>query len=58
MDTHISTAIPANGLPWTQSLHTGDARMDETHKEFTDMLNEILATPQGGGFSVPSRTAL
>jgi hemerythrin-like metal-binding protein len=46
MDTHISTAIPANGLPWTQSLHTGDARMDETHKEFTDMLNEILGTPQ------------
>ena len=43
MDT---PTLPANGLPWTASLHTGDARMDETHQEFTDMLNQILATPQ------------
>lgn len=33
-------------LPWTESLLTGDARMDDTHREFTDRLNQILATPQ------------
>ncbi len=33
-------------LPWTESLLTGDARMDDTHREFTDQLNQILATPQ------------
>ena len=38
--------LPASGLPWTPSLHTGDTRMDETHQEFVDMLNQILATPQ------------
>ena len=38
--------LPAQGLPWTASLHTGNARMDETHHEFVEMLNEILATPQ------------
>ena len=42
MDTLTST----HGLPWTPSLHTGDTRMDETHHEFVDMLNRILATPQ------------
>ena len=36
----------ANGLPWTASLHTGDSRMDDTHHEFVEMLNDILATPQ------------
>lgn len=43
MDT---STLPANSLPWTQSLHTGDSRMDDTHHEFVEMLNEILATPQ------------
>lgn len=43
MDTPQQTAT---GLPWTQSLHTGDARMDDTHHEFVDMLNTLLATPQ------------
>ena len=38
--------LTANSLPWTASLHTGDSRMDETHHEFVDMLNQILATPQ------------
>ena len=33
-------------MPWTDSLHTGDARMDETHQEFVDMINQILATPE------------
>jgi hemerythrin len=40
----MNTATPP--LTWTPSLHTGDARMDDTHREFTDMLNQILATPQ------------
>ena len=44
--TTMDTPTTASGLPWTQSLHTGDARMDDTHHEFIDMLNEILATPQ------------
>ena len=42
MDT---PTLPAHGLPWTASLHTGDARMDHTHEEFVDMLNQLLATP-------------
>ena len=33
-------------MPWTDSLHTGDARMDETHQEFVAMINQILATPE------------
>ena len=44
--TTMDTPTTASGLPWTQSLHTGDARMDDTHHEFIDMLNEILATAQ------------
>ena len=43
MDT---PTLPANALPWTASLQTGDARMDHTHQEFVDMLNQLLATPQ------------
>ena len=33
-------------MAWTDSLQTGDARMDETHLEFVDMINAILATPE------------
>lgn len=33
-------------MPWTDSLRTGDARMDETHQEFVDMINQILAIPE------------
>jgi hemerythrin-like metal-binding protein len=33
-------------MAWTESLQTGDARMDETHLEFVDMINAILATPE------------
>ena len=33
-------------LELTDALLTGDARMDHTHQEFTDLLNELLATPQ------------
>ena len=42
----MDTPTTANGLPWTASLHTGDSRMDDTHHEFVEMLNQILATPQ------------
>ncbi len=40
-----TAASPATGLDWTPRLETGDARMDETHEEFVDMLNQLLATP-------------
>jgi hemerythrin len=38
-------SLPA-AMAWTDSLHTGDARMDATHQEFVDMINQILATPE------------
>ena len=46
--SHTANVIAAapNLMPWTDSLNTGDARMDETHREFTDMINQILATPE------------
>jgi hemerythrin-like metal-binding protein len=46
MTTTATPSTPANFMPWTDSLHTGDARMDETHQEFVDMINQILATPE------------
>jgi hemerythrin-like metal-binding protein len=48
MTTTATLANPTtpNLMPWTDSLHTGDARMDETHQEFVDMINQILATPE------------
>ncbi|TNF60529.1 MAG: hypothetical protein EP306_08580 [Burkholderiales bacterium] len=46
MDTSASTlTAPAANLEWSDSLCTGDARMDDTHQEFVSMLNELLATP-------------
>ena len=33
------------GLDWTDSLNTGDARMDDTHQEFVTLLHELLQTP-------------
>ena len=32
-------------LPWSEDLHTGDARMDETHEEFVTMLATLRALP-------------
>ena len=46
MTTTATPSTTANFMPWTDSLHTGDARMDETHQEFVDMINQILATPE------------
>ena len=43
--TSAATSMPSP-MAWTDSLHTGDARMDETHQEFVDMINQILATPE------------
>ena len=40
-----ATAVSATGLNWSPQLHTGDDRMDDTHEEFVDMLNRLLATP-------------
>lgn len=39
------TAPTAVGLSWTAQLTVGNARMDETHAEFVDQLNALLATP-------------
>ena len=49
--THSATAqTPAPSTPptmvWTDALNTGDDRMDDTHREFMDMINQILATPE------------
>jgi len=43
--TSAATSMPSP-MAWTDSLHTGDARMDETHQEFVDMINQIMATPE------------
>ena len=49
MDATTTQEAPAlaAGLDWTPQLHTGDGRMDDTHEEFVEMLNRLLATPQG-----------
>jgi hemerythrin len=41
--TTTPNAIP--GLSWSTHLSVGNARMDETHAEFVDQLNALLATP-------------
>ncbi len=49
MDATTTSEAPAqaiNGLNWTPQLQTGDGRMDDTHEEFVEMLNRLLATPQ------------
>ena len=44
MTTAVTTDT-ASTMPWSESLTIGDARMDETHQEFVQMINQILATP-------------
>jgi hemerythrin-like metal-binding protein len=48
METTTALETPAQtvGLDWTPQLLTGDSRMDDTHEEFVEMLNHLLATPQ------------
>ena len=50
MSTTAPSSVAHTHMPsvmaWTDSLDTGDARMDETHQEFVDMINQILATPE------------
>ena len=46
MDTTATPEAPisaATGLTWNPQLHTGDDRRDDTHEEFVDMLNRLLA---------------
>ena len=45
-ETALATAANPNLMLWSDSLNTGDARMDETHHEFMAMVNHILATPE------------
>ncbi len=40
-----ATAHPTTALEWTPALCVGDDRMDDTHAEFVEMLNQLLATP-------------
>lgn len=40
-----ATANPTTPLEWSPALCVGDDRMDETHAEFVDQLNQLLATP-------------
>lgn len=44
----MTTTLGPNIAPlsWSDDLHTGDSRMDDTHEEFVTMLNQLLATPQ------------
>ena len=44
----MTTTLASNMAPltWSNDLHTGDSRMDETHEEFVTMLNQLLSTPQ------------
>lgn len=44
-DSPLLTA-PAASLAWSDQLQVGDTRMDETHAEFVEQLNALLATPQ------------
>lgn len=48
MDATTTPEAPtqATGLDWNPQLQTGDDRMDDTHEEFVEMLNQLLATPQ------------
>jgi hemerythrin-like metal-binding protein len=45
METTVNPTPPATGLSWNPRLQTGDERMDDTHEEFVDMLNRLIATP-------------
>ena len=40
-----TTLAPPSGLEWAPGLQTGDSRMDDTHHEFVEQLNTLLATP-------------
>lgn len=44
-NSHLLTT-PAASLAWSDQLQVGDARMDETHAQFVQQLNALLATPQ------------
>lgn len=42
----VATAPEASpALEWSAALCVGDDRMDDTHAEFVELLNQLLATP-------------
>jgi len=41
-----SSPVHPASYQWSDSLLTGDARMDETHREFAEQLGALLATPE------------
>lgn len=43
---HVATAPEASpALEWSAALCVGDDRMDDTHAEFVELLNQLLITP-------------
>ena len=40
-----TTAHATTTLPWSSALSVGDVRMDHTHAEFVEQLNQLLTTP-------------
>ncbi|MDZ4358447.1 MAG: hemerythrin domain-containing protein [Variovorax sp.] len=40
-----TTAHPNATLEWSSALSVGDDRMDHTHAEFVEQLNQLLTTP-------------
>ena len=44
--TDLATATSTPGYQWSDALLTGDARMDDTHREFVAQLDALLATPE------------
>lgn len=41
------TTHPVAPLQWSSALSVGDDRMDHTHAEFVEQLNQLLDTPAG-----------
>lgn len=41
------TAHPVAPSQWSSTLSVGDDRMDHTHAEFVEQLNQLLGTPAG-----------
>lgn len=45
MSETVTEFPPVPDLAWSADLHSGDARMDDTHEEFVALLAELRATP-------------
>lgn len=43
---HTVTPIPTHALPWLDSFHVGDDRIDEEHRALIDSANDLCALAQ------------